>query len=123
MRISDWSSDVCSSDLYRFDNGLDPGRIRNSRRTEFIHGKILTDRAIVFVFHCDRIGAGGKAPKRGRGLITSAVKTKHEAAATTGAGHNTSIAFALMGIGNGGGQRNTPGSAGIRIGAVFRTTG
>src|SRR3546814_1530742 len=81
---------------YRFDNGLDPGRIRNSRRNEFIHGKILTERAIVFVFHCDRIGAGGKAPKRGRGLITSAVKTKHEAAATTGAGHNTSIAFALM---------------------------
>src|SRR3546814_12633347 len=54
MRISDWSSDVCSSDLLFFlltDNDADPAeRLQNTRRlaatagVKALHGQALTDR-------------------------------------------------------------------------------
>src|SRR3546814_12109634 len=42
MRISDWSSDVCSSDLFRLHDGSLPGRpdivLPKYRATVFVHG-------------------------------------------------------------------------------------
>src|SRR3546814_7599130 len=47
MRISDWSSDVCSSDLHRSDLGLDPRHVAELEAT--VHACMSSKERRLFV--------------------------------------------------------------------------
>src|SRR3546814_21129767 len=54
MRISDWSSDVCSSDLLRFD---DDGRPAVDRRPRLLDQRMIERRAEAVVLRLAVVGA------------------------------------------------------------------
>src|SRR3546814_3389399 len=51
MRISDWSSDVCSSDLFRHQRGIVSERLRTLARQELLQDEGLDGGLDRVVFH------------------------------------------------------------------------
>src|SRR3546814_17901361 len=64
MRISDWSSDVCSSDLVRGVYGLRGEE--NARCAIFSLGEVEVEHFVRFGFRCVRIGRAAHCPPPGK---------------------------------------------------------
>src|SRR3546814_6138164 len=74
MRISDWSSDVCSSDLDRFEGRHRPRLTVDEHRE--IAGRQATDRTTIMVEHRDielnQFNAGTKLRRSGASILSRA---------------------------------------------------
>src|SRR3546814_20669340 len=100
MRISDWSSDVCSSDLRAVD-----GQVAHRRRQRCARTAI--DRAA----HRQRLRIGQREARRGEAVQRTDVVDAVEAcradrlAAQRGCGARAFSAFAVLTVNNGGATR------------------
>src|SRR3546814_11018001 len=64
MRISDWSSDVCSSDLERIGLGLEARAVAEQDHVIIHRHRIVGEMAVVRVMLADLLDQGPKHPER-----------------------------------------------------------